>query len=184
MAFKSKSSLFQCKSWKLWLESVTGAGVGLEAGAAVCPGRFHVCMLTARKTLNTSRSCLMQQGNDYWRMWRVCDGFSALQPAADAQAVVQEVEAALQLLQKRVLFVECSFAMNSENENKSNFPGICLQLHLTLVHVVVWSSNHQQDKWVFWIWDIKNRAKYLRSYIYSFIFFIDWNPVSWRFSGR
>ncbi|XP_075963706.1 phospholipase B1, membrane-associated-like [Anarhichas minor] len=40
--------------------------------------------------------------------------------AADVKSVVQEVEAALQLLQKT--------------------------LHLTLVHVVVWSSNHQQDK--------------------------------------
>ncbi|XP_031165581.1 phospholipase B1, membrane-associated isoform X2 [Sander lucioperca] len=40
--------------------------------------------------------------------------------AADVKAVVQEVEAALQLLQKR--------------------------LHHSLVHVVVWSTNHQQDK--------------------------------------
>ncbi|XP_068436917.1 phospholipase B1, membrane-associated [Clinocottus analis] len=40
--------------------------------------------------------------------------------AADAKVVVQEVEAALELLQKR--------------------------LDHTLVHVVVWSSNHQQDK--------------------------------------
>ncbi|KAM8913774.1 phospholipase B1, membrane-associated-like isoform 2-T2 [Spinachia spinachia] len=40
--------------------------------------------------------------------------------AAEVEAVVQEVEAALQLLQKK--------------------------LHHTLVHVVVWSSNHQQEK--------------------------------------
>ncbi|XP_034419198.1 phospholipase B1, membrane-associated [Cyclopterus lumpus] len=50
------------------------------------------------------------------------DSMCACSPhlAADANAVVQEVEAALQLLQER--------------------------LHHTLVHVVVWSSNHQQDK--------------------------------------
>ncbi|XP_054470588.1 phospholipase B1, membrane-associated [Anoplopoma fimbria] len=49
------------------------------------------------------------------------DSLCACSPhvAADVKAVVQEVEAALQLLQKR--------------------------LHHTLVHVVVWSSNHQQD---------------------------------------
>ncbi|XP_044229893.1 phospholipase B1, membrane-associated [Thunnus albacares] len=41
--------------------------------------------------------------------------------SADVNAVVQEVEAALQILQKR--------------------------LHHTLVHVVVWSANHQQDNW-------------------------------------
>ncbi|XP_029315903.1 phospholipase B1, membrane-associated [Cottoperca gobio] len=50
------------------------------------------------------------------------DSLCACSPhvAADVKAVVQEVEAALQLLQKK--------------------------LHHTLVHVVVWSTNHQQDK--------------------------------------
>ncbi|XP_044023166.1 phospholipase B1, membrane-associated isoform X2 [Siniperca chuatsi] len=50
------------------------------------------------------------------------DSMCACSPhvAADVKAVVQEVEAALQLLQKR--------------------------LHHTLVHVVVWSTYHQQDK--------------------------------------
>ncbi|XP_042357192.1 phospholipase B1, membrane-associated-like [Plectropomus leopardus] len=50
------------------------------------------------------------------------DSFCACSPhvAADVKAVVQEVEATLQLLQNK--------------------------LHQTLVHVVVWSTNHQQDK--------------------------------------
>ncbi|XP_035529318.1 phospholipase B1, membrane-associated [Morone saxatilis] len=49
------------------------------------------------------------------------DSMCACSPdvAADVKAVVQEVEAALQLLQKR--------------------------LHRTLVHVVVWGTHHQQD---------------------------------------
>ncbi|KAM9341551.1 phospholipase B1, membrane-associated-like [Symphorus nematophorus] len=50
------------------------------------------------------------------------DSMCACSPhvAADVKDVVQEVEAALQLLEKR--------------------------LHHTLVHVAVWSTNHQQDK--------------------------------------
>ncbi|XP_068574153.1 phospholipase B1, membrane-associated-like isoform X2 [Cebidichthys violaceus] len=60
----------------------------------------------------------------YWKLVLLfvpADSLCACSPhvAADVKAVVQEVEAALQLLQKK--------------------------LHLTLVHVVVWSSNHQQD---------------------------------------
>lgn len=80
------------------------AGDRLEVCAAVCPGRFHVCLLARCKIPCYSKILFTAA------YVRVCKGclecvicFLLLQVAADVNAVAQEVEAALELLQKRVL---------------------------------------------------------------------------------
>lgn len=66
--------------------------------------------------------------------------------AADLNSVVQETEATLQLLQKRVphLFVvKQFFFFKSQKKIKMKVLGLCLQLRRTLVHVAVWSTKQQ-----------------------------------------
>lgn len=62
-------------------------------------------------------------------------------------SAVQETEAVLQLLQKRVphLFVVKEMFRIFRKKNMKIL-GVCLQLRRTLVHVAVWSTK-QQNRW-------------------------------------
>lgn len=103
-----------CRQWRL---AFLPTGDRVEGGAAVCPGRFTLRLLTRCGSISASKVTF--DAAHISRAPRDFSLFPVPQVAAEMGTAVREVEEALQLLQERVMWPLSDHSSNRRNEGET-----------------------------------------------------------------